>query len=959
MQAHPWAAPLINAADAISGAGQAVTHGMTVGLDEILAPLPAAIALSTKQGIPFSQAYDQVVQDYRQQRHAFEQSAPVTATGLEVAGGLASPLNAAVAPLFGVAAPGATIAARAANVARNVAAGAGVGAGAGFLQSEGDINQRLEGARQGAETGGVLSSAIEAVPPLARLIGSPVSALRPLINPEAAGRQQAGQILRETVGGDLPPVQPSPVAGAPLNVAQATGSPELASLVDKVNAVVPEGVPAGAGYGTGAREAELTAQNQAFLRNVPSAAATAQAPEVAAASASQRGVQAVRQAQRITNTEEKRLWNTPALTEPNISTSTAKELVGKEARAIREESPGIAPLLSREPLSRVFADLQTLPDKAAANQINTISSRFRKIARDFRQDPDVRHLATRLANAAQEGIWQAPEVAGRAPVTLPVLEGEARPAAAAPEAAPAPRVPPPPRPQTLTQFLWDHGGLAPHGDLSAMDLDKPFIFRRVGRNNVAMPLVRAGGLKLDYAREMAAEQGFIKQDTDVNGLLDALRQERMGHPSYRQGDEAAAEFWRHADQEADRQAQRQELARVAARGAAEARGMRITPAVEDHAAQLMVNDTNMHPEEALRQAVQAEEDRGLQVNAQRSAMGQPGVPLGAEQAVLPDLQQLREGVKSNPDVVRDLKAARAFTQREHQLLGHASFENILARNSEGNYTATEGTGLSKFFDFASGADKPGAIRDVGRFLDDIRSEWLKLTREEQGATYDPATIGPVRQELQQSMKDYVMSKFLAGVSSDARDMQGDRMIRWGKAAKWLTTNRDMLERTGAFTTDELNNLDSLRRLSMMIQRGYEQGRPIGAATYSRLMGHKFMDAFISPFFARAVGMATGAALGFLSGEHGLGVLFGAESGYLGADILQRLYNAPREAALTWLGAGIRDPQIAHDLAREATPRNVARFSDATKRWLRAALLLPLGGQAGQQAQPVQQPAMAQ
>lgn len=73
---------------------------------------------------------------------------------------------------------------------------------------------------------------------------------------------------------------------------------------------------------------------------------------------------------------------------------------------------------------------------------------------------------------------------------------------------------------TLLTFLIRKGGLRDQGgDLRAMDAHK----RRVG-------LVRQrGGLSLDYAREAAAEAGYLPAGSYVSDLLDAIARELRGH----------------------------------------------------------------------------------------------------------------------------------------------------------------------------------------------------------------------------------------------------------------------------------------------------------------------------------------------------------------------------------------------------------------------------------------------
>lgn len=924
---------------AFGGATSEMAHNYTMGLDEILAPLVPAITSSLVEGKPFTQAYSEQVSRMREPRHAFEEAAPGTSTAIAVTGGLAS--SPLFNPLFAAgSAPSVTQAV--ANAMRNIGASGAIGGASGALMTEGGVSERARGAGEGAAVGTILG----AVPPLAsaafRAVGNPIKAVAPIINPDAAGQRMAGSVLNEAVGGSLPAMQTAPTPGVPLNVAQASGSPELASLVDTRNAA---NVPA--------MQRERTAQNQAALRVIPHTS-TGEEPEEAAAAASGRATAATQRAAHIINTEERRVWNKPSLTKPNVSTWTAKDLVQGEVASLRRDQPGLALAIEESAvLRRTIAELNLMPPKAAANQINAISSRFRAIARNPNNDGDVRLVATRLANATQEGIWQAPEVAGRPPATQDELDTRIRQAVAT---APPGTVPPltrAARPESLLTFLIRRGGLKPHGDLSAMNAEL-YHHRAGGR------LVTKGGLSLDYGREAAVEAGFLPQNADINDFLTAINDELAGRRIYRPEDMTEAVAWEAADREVNRSQAAREVASEHVGAAALDMGANLSPAEAQHAVQMLVDNPEMHPEEAVRQAVYAGEESLLQQNADRLAFGPPGLPPSAMNHQLPDMQTLREGVAADPELARDLKAARDFTRREAEVLGHASFDNILRRNSRGNDTVTPGSALNRFFDFSTGSERPGAIANVTRFLDDIRSEWLKLGQAERTGSFNPDTINPVKQDLTQNLRDFLMAKFLGRVSSGTeRDMQGDRMIQFGQASKWLSTNKDMLQRSGVFTAAQLDDLDNLRRTGELIQRGYDLGRPRGSATYSRLMGNNtFMDLFMTPFASRALGIGFGGLLGTLTGQGAFGILFGAESGFLGAEVLRMLYEAPRARAIEWLDRGIRDPQIAADLAKKATPRNAPKLSNATKAWLRsiaAAVPAEQGGRlvGAPQPEPVQ------
>lgn len=711
---QPWYQPF---QDFVGGLTGSISHGATLGMDEIIAPIPAAIATSLMQGIPFSKAYDDQVAKMRQPRTNFEAKNPILGGAVEMAAGL--PATAATAPLFGTAKAGAGAVQKAINAARNIVASTGTGAATGFTMTDGDVNQRLQGAKEGAIVGGALGAA---APAASKVIASDFRAVRP----NATAPTIAGEVLTE----NAPPgttFQPSPVPAIPLNVAQSSGSPELASLVDRRNAA---NVPA--------MKREVDAQNAGALGALQGARGepTVFTPTVrnteVAGHASTQATGAIRRAADIIGSEERRLWNTPALSQPNVSSSTSKEMIDAALSKMRRDTPGLADAYDHSPLPAVVKDLNAMPDKVAANELNSISSRFRAIARDPNQDGNVRMVARDLASIAQDGIWQAPEVAGR-PATQ--------------------------RPHT---WLYDKAG-------------------------------------------------------------------------------------------------------------------------------------------------------------NRTPVMDPAIP-------------------PNPDLVRDLKAARAFTKREAETLGHASFDNILKRNSRGNETATEGTAMARFFDFAAGVERPGSISNVTKFLDDIKSEWIKLNNANQ---FSPAFVDAVKDDLIENSRNYIIAKMLDRVSGVATDATGERRIQFGQLNKWLEKNRGLLQRSGMFDGPQLDLLDRLAQTARMIHRGDELGRSIGSPTYTRLIGDKYADLFIGALTGRIAGATTGAALG-AAVEHmfpnvGIGALIGAEiAGVASGDTIARaIYSKPRAVVLQKLDEAIRDPVIAADLMKRASDR--AKINERTRDWVRSFL----------------------
>ncbi len=90
------------------------------------------------------------------------------------------------------------------------------------------------------------------------------------------------------------------------------------------------------------------------------------------------------------------------------------------------------------------------------------------------------------------------------------------------------------RPVSLLEFLKREGGMRDEGgELAAFDLGR----RRPG-------LVSKKGRPLDYARERAAEAGYIPPEATLNDFVDAVRREAGGAAVYRAEDLGAVAAWR-------------------------------------------------------------------------------------------------------------------------------------------------------------------------------------------------------------------------------------------------------------------------------------------------------------------------------------------------------------------------------------------------------------------------------
>ncbi len=364
-------------------AGQSASHGATMGYDEDAVPAVSAAIDSLTKGVPFAPAYDQARQEMKANRIAFEKQNPVTGTALELAGGLAS--TPVTAPLFG---PGASFM----GVGRNIIAGAGLGAAAGFGQTEGDTSQRLQGARQGAEMGGVLSAA-------APTIGAVGTRLNTALRPNAAIDNLAGGALRDAAGlsptDAVPTPTPSPLPNMPIGVAGGFNSPGLASTERLLNTT----------DNTGAL-VERTAQNQAIQTaatgTVPGLPRLAEPATVSDAATEM--TNAMQGAHGVLRDEERRLWTTQPMqtVQPDIPAAVARV----------QRTIGGLPARFQNAMTRnadvynALQDFYNLPKNASLHDMNSARSDILAAARGL---PASERFARTAATSAGDAILDAIE----------------------------------------------------------------------------------------------------------------------------------------------------------------------------------------------------------------------------------------------------------------------------------------------------------------------------------------------------------------------------------------------------------------------------------------------------------------------------------------------------------------------------------------------------------------------
>ncbi len=246
---------------------------------------------------------------------------------------------------------------------------------------------------------------------------------------------------------------------------------------------------------------------------------------------------------------------------------------------------------------------------------------------------------------------------------------------------------------------------------------------------------------------------------------------------------------------------------------------------------------------------------------------------------------------------------------------------------------------------------PGGVAGIGQMLDQVQRQWSALRSSGVGAL-DPAAVAAARTELTDGARNYIINRMLDDASSLTLDQTGQPLLRMNKLADWIDTNRPWIGRSGLFSPDQLDALDRVRQAAQMVQSTENLRGGANSATFERLAGDKFLDAFLHPVASAVTGAGIGAialgTLGHFVGEGGLGVVLGAEVGGgvgLGSALLRRLFDLPRARAMELIDQAIRDPQIAHDLMTKASAANAEKFSPATIRFFRAALAEQPAGQA--------------
>lgn len=256
------------------------------------------------------------------------------------------------------------------------------------------------------------------------------------------------------------------------------------------------------------------------------------------------------------------------------------------------------------------------------------------------------------------------------------------------------------RPQSLVDFLIAKGGLKDQGgDLKAIGADS--IHHRQGGR-----LVNPRGQALDYAREAAEQEGFLRPGSTVNDLLNAVGEEVSGRPIFRQSDQAAGDAWANMRRDAERQSAAYDRARRDVGFAESDAGVRLSDAEIEHATNLTMRGT--HPEQAIMDAIKGREEVVLQRNAQQMGMGRPGLAPGATQAEMP-VSKPQLAANFDEKAAERYAAAREATLREKERFGRGPVGNVLARGANGAPNRVLDADVPRQF-FTGGPSEPAKVQ---------------------------------------------------------------------------------------------------------------------------------------------------------------------------------------------------------------------------------------------------------
>lgn len=298
------------------------------------------------------------------------------------------------------------------------------------------------------------------------------------------------------------------------------------------------------------------------------------------------------------------------------------------------------------------------------------------------------------ARGGGEGRARGAEAGGRAGVA-----GDRNVAPAAASGALRPLDGPNRQAETLRDFLISKGGVRDQGGEFAKAGILDVHHRAGGR------LVNPRGLTQDYAREAAAEAGFIPPNATIADLIDAVVNPK---PVYRISEAADAERARLEGKQTKATEDARYDAADRVNVAAEEIEVGFSPKERQRATELVMAGEDPHA--ALRIAARESDDAAAQRNAQASAFGSPGIPV-AEQ---PELPVGGRGLTPNWDAEADARwrAARQATLQLHQTYDQGGVGRILKPGRNGaDFAVQSGDVPRQIF-----TGRPSEPEEVRRFI---------------------------------------------------------------------------------------------------------------------------------------------------------------------------------------------------------------------------------------------------
>jgi len=265
------------------------------------------------------------------------------------------------------------------------------------------------------------------------------------------------------------------------------------------------------------------------------------------------------------------------------------------------------------------------------------------------------------------------------------------------------------QPQTLTDFLISRGGVKDQGgEMRGADLQA--VHHRMGGRLIN----NTKGMPLDYAREAAAEAGFIRPNADLNEFLDAVTSQK---PVYRISEAADAGLAAQQSREAALTSHARFNAGANVDDAISNSGVRLSPAEQEHAIDLHMQ--GMAPLDAVQQAARAGEENVLQRNAEYNAVGSPGVPLAARQAEMPGMRP-QSGLVPNitPEDAAIWASARQATLERKQTFGQGPVGAVLRPGKQGAEFNVENAAVARQF-LTGNSTEPARVQ---KFIDAVGGE---------------------------------------------------------------------------------------------------------------------------------------------------------------------------------------------------------------------------------------------